>query len=67
MKAAELLKTDHPLHRAFKSWVKKRAALHGGGEPDTHAKPGPLELTRRKARRFLSQYPQYRQGVTEAA
>lgn len=66
--AADLLKADHPLRPAFGKWIKKRAALLGlQGEPDTHNLPGPLQLTRRKARRFLTQFPQYRKGIVNAA
>lgn len=41
--ASEILKSDHPLHKAFSAWL------------------GNKQATRRKAREFLSLYPQYRE------
>ena len=46
MKAAELLEKDHPLHDTFVLWCER--TFEQGG------------VTRRRARRFLRQYPQYR-------
>lgn len=43
--AADILKSDHPLNKSFVSWLEKR-----------HAQP-----TKRKAREFLAEYPQYRE------
>jgi hypothetical protein len=50
MNARDLLSPSHPLHQFFTRWVKNRHAQVGGGE----------ELTVRKARKFLTKFPQYR-------
>ena len=63
--AADILVGSHPLHNSLCKWVQDRAALHGvKGRADVLPNtPGPLLLTKRKARRFLTQYPQYRQNA----
>ena len=43
--AADLLKTDHPLHQPLVSWM---------------ADKGKELVTRRQARKFLAEFPHYR-------
>ena len=56
-KAADIMAESHPLHRSFKAWCERRNAQHGGG----------AELTKRKARKYLAQFPQYRRSLATAA
>jgi hypothetical protein len=41
MKAADLLKTDHPLHASLKAWTEAKG----------------VEMTKRQARKFLASLP----------
>jgi len=62
--AAELLFSSHPLNKSFRKWVEDRAKKQGiEGEAHIDGQAGALQLTRRKARKFLTQYPQYRQNA----
>ena len=54
--AGDLLNSSHPLHGALCSWQAKR---HPGDKP--------IPLTRRQARKFLAQYPNFRNRVAQAA
>jgi hypothetical protein len=62
--AKDLLGAGHPLHRPFKAWVAKRADavtsgnVSGGGHRASTSDPA--ALTVRKARKYLSAFPQYK-------
>ena len=69
LQAADLLDADCPLHGPFLKWcvarVEKQSARCGavvrGDRTNTQADAS--EPTKRKARKFLAEYPQFREVV----